>query len=221
MAQSNKAWVAGVCSRDTLRSSKNVENKGLDDCVINLLNNDYVFKEVLSNKQKRCYTYEVNLLIVNNFYCKNNVEYRKIVENYIDREDQRLERIKYDTDINIRDTYPLEKYIENKNSIDISHFNILNDMILNFNSRITRRVTKKRIVYKIDKCKNIVAIDIKKINYINLFFAPSIIDKKYDDVLVKVPENSRMPLCRKFIIKDASGLDLAKEMLDEYLKKAI
>ena len=66
-----------------------------------------------------------------------------------------------------------------------------------------------------------MAIDIKKINYINLFFAPSIIDKKYDDVLVKVPENSRMPLCRKFIIKDASGLDLAKEMLDEYLKKAI
>ena len=148
MAQNNKAWVAGVCSRNTLRSSKNIENKGLDDCVINLLNNDYVFKEVLSNKQKRCYTYEVNLLIVNDFYCKNNTEYRKMVENYIDREDQRLERIKYDTDINIRDTYPLEKYIENKNSIDISRFNILNDMILNFNPRITRRVTKKELYIK-------------------------------------------------------------------------
>lgn len=69
-------------------------------------------------------------------------------------------------DINIRDLYSNNIHTDNKREEDVERFKQLNDFLLNFNDRINRRVTKKEIVYKKDKCRSILTIQISKRGYL-------------------------------------------------------
>ena len=87
------------------------------------------------------------------------------------------------------------------NCIDINRFNLLNDFILGFSDNITRRVTKKEIVYKKNKSKSIVTISIKK-DYINIYTLSNIEKFDINKKILGVAGTSRKPMNKRLIINN-------------------
>lgn len=124
----------------------------------------------------------------------------------------------------IRDLYPLEYHTSNKRIEDVNRFNELNGLILDKNkilsneNIITRRVTKKKIVYKKNKVNNIIAISIFK-GYLNLYFS-SIIEKYDDKNEVKIiSERTCTNLDRVLVIKTNEDIIYAKGLLENYINE--
>ena len=110
----------------------------------------------------------MELLSLNDFRDRKSVVNTEEFKDFVKEERNRAIYKKYDMDINIRDFYPINIHTDNKREEDVERFNQLNIFLLNFNDRINRRVTKKEIVYKKDKCRSILTIQISKRGYLKV-----------------------------------------------------
>ena len=100
-------------------------------------------------------------------------------------------------------------------------FNQLNEFILSFNNRITRRVTKKAIVYKKDKCNNIISIRISNKKHIIIYTLIYIEEYDIMDKFKSLNIKSYAPLVRCTYINNNDELVYVKKVLLQYLKKAL
>lgn len=158
---------------------------------------------------------------LNDFRGKNSIINTEQFKNFVNEERNKVIHKKYDTDINIRDLYPINIHIDNKRKEDIDHFNQLNDFILNFNDRVSRRVTKKEIVYKKDKSRSILTIQISKRGYLKTFVLPCV--EKYDflHLFKTISKSNCKPLEKLILIKDDKDLKYLIEIIKQYLKKVL
>lgn len=123
----------------------------------------------------------------------------------------------YDSNINIRDLYPISIHTDEKKIEDINLFYELNDIILNLNDRISRRVTKREIVYKKDKSKSIIAIKITKNDNIRIFMLP-IVDKfDINKQFNMIPKPSNKPLCKYIKISNNEDINYFKLIIINYI----
>lgn len=175
----------------------------------------------MSDCNKVEYKYEVELIILPDLFGKNSVINTNEFKEFVKKEYQKEQRKVYDNDINIRDIYPLETYIKNKKSSDLNNFYKLNELILKISKRINRRVTKKKIVYKKDKCKSIISIIITKNNGIKLFALDAI--EQYDKLhkFFTIPKSYRDPLTQCLNIKSNEDLNYLKEIINEYINSVL
>lgn len=167
------------------------------------------------------YIYEVELLSLNDFRGKNSVVNTDDFKNFVNEERNRVINKKYDMDINIRDLYSINIHTDNKREEDIERFKKLNDFVLNFNDRINRRVTKREIVYKKDKCRSILTIQISKRGYLKVFALPCI--EKYDFLhsFKTISKSNCKPLEKLILIKENKDLEYLIEIIKQYLKNVL
>ena len=80
-----------------------------------LIQNTFSFNNAYdTNSYNVNYIYDVELLILNDFRGKNSVIHTKEFKQFLVEEHSKEEFKKYDTDINIRDLYPIKIHYENK-----------------------------------------------------------------------------------------------------------
>ena len=187
-----------------------------------LLKEKFNFDNVYNNKYYIAkYIYEVELLILNDFRGKKSVVNTHDFQNLLIEEHGKEEKKKYDLDINIRDLYPIEIHYTNKSSEDIERFNKINEIMLQINDRISRRVTKKEIVYKKDKSKSILSIQISKRKYLKIFFLPAVEDFDYESKFTIISRSNRKPLERLFKIKSEEDFKYMVPIIKKYIKKVL
>lgn len=207
-------------TRDTKTTIETLENKGkskISPSFIKTLLAREIFKfaEQVNEYRLLEYTYEVDFVLLKNLRGTNSLCNDIAYQEFYDSEIARFQNKTYDEDIHIRDLYPLEIHTSNKREIDISRFNLLNDFILGSSDNITRRVTKKEIVYKKNKSKNIVTISIKK-DYINLYTLSDIERFDINEKLLDVAETSRKPMNKRLIINSEEDMDYVQKILKSY-----
>ena len=207
-------------ARDTKTSEETLENKGKNKIspkfIKTLLARETCnYSENLYNNKKVEYTYEVEFVLLKDLRGSNSLCNDLAYKDYYESEVSRFQNKTYDEDIHIRDLYPLEIHTSNKREIDINRFNLLNDFILGSSDNITRRVTKKEIVYKKNKAKSIVTISIKK-DYINLYTLSNIERFDINERMEDVPEKSRKPMNKKLIITSEEDMYYAQSILKNY-----
>lgn len=207
-------------TRDTKTSVKAVENKGKNKISPSfiktlLARETFKFNEQVNEYRTLDYTYEVDFVLLKDLRGTNSLCNDEAYQEFYDEEIARFQNKTYDEDIHIRDLYPLEIHTDNKREIDINRFNLLNDFILGSSDNITRRVTKKEIVYKKNKSKSIVTMSIKK-DYINLYTLSDIERFDIKERLEDVPEKSRKPMNKKLIITNEEDMYYAQSILKNY-----
>lgn len=207
-------------ARDTKTSEETLENKGKNKIspkfIKTLLARETCnYSENLYNNKKVEYTYEVEFVLLKDLRGSNSLCNDLAYKDYYESEVSRFQNKTYDEDIHIRDLYPLEIHTSNKREIDINRFNLLNDFILGSSDNITRRVTKKEIVYKKNKAKSIVTMSIKK-DYINLYTLSNIERFDINERMEDVPEKSRKPMNKKLIITSEEDMYYAQSILKNY-----
>lgn len=123
----------------------------------------------------------------------------------------------YDEDVNIRDLYPIDIHFKNKNKDDIERFNKLNDIILSNSDNISRRVTKKEIVYKKNKSRSILLFKLRTHGGINIFTFKDI--EKYDvyNKFITISKKNCKPLEKCFCIESDEDLKYIELIIDKYL----
>ena len=163
----------------------------------------------------------MELLSLNDFRGKKSVVNTEEFKDFVKEERNRVIYKKYDMDINIRDLYPINIHTDNKREEDVERFNQLNIFLLNFNDRINRRVTKKEIVYKKDKCRSILTIQISKRGYLKVFALPCI--EKYDflHLFKTIAKSNCKPLEKLILIKEDKDLKYLIETIKQYLKDVL
>lgn len=163
----------------------------------------------------------MELLSLNDFRGKKSVVNTEEFKDFVKEERNRVIYKKYDMDINIRDLYPINIHTDNKREEDVERFNQLNIFLLNFNDRINRRVTKKEIVYKKDKCRSILTIQISKRGYLKFFALPCI--EKYDflHLFKTIAKSNCKPLEKLILIKEDKDLKYLIETIKQYLKDVL
>ena len=234
MLESRRTWITNIftscrkfvqpssTARDTNEYSKSIENKGFSNYITVLKSNTYEFNNVYANPYyKGDYSYEVNLIIVKDYRGVDSIINKQEFKEYVKEEYEKYKNISYDLDYNIRDLYDIKIHTENKNDEDIERFNELNKIILSSNSRISRRVTKKEIVYKKDKSLSIISIQISKRNYLKLFIKERI--KEFDEYskFSEIPKSNCKPLNYMMKVKDAEELKYAIEKIRKYIQKVL
>ena len=175
----------------------------------------FKFNEQINEYRLLEYTYEVDFVLLKDLRGANSLCNDIAYQEFYDSEIARFQNKTYDEDIHIRDLYPLEIHTSNKREIDINRFNLLNDFILGSSDNITRRVTKKEIVYKKNKAKSIVTMSIKK-DYINLYTLSNIERFDINERMEDVPEKSRKPMNKKLIITSEEDMYYAQSILKNY-----
>lgn len=193
-------------TRDTKTNVKVLENKvknKISPSFIKTLlaRETFKFKEQVNEYRSLEYTYEVDFVLLKDLRGTNSLYNEEAYREFYDCEMVKLQYKTYDEDIHIRDLYPLEIHTSNKRKIDINRFNLLNDFILGFSDNITRRVTKKEIVYKKNKSKSIVTISIKK-DYINIYTLSNIEKFDINKKILGVAGTSRKPMNKRLIINN-------------------
>lgn len=187
-----------------------------------LIQNTFSFNNAYdTNSYNVNYIYDVELLILNDFRGKNSVIHTKEFKQFLVEEHSKEEFKKYDTDINIRDLYPIKIHYENKNPIDIERFCKLNNIILKCNDRISRRVTKKEIVYKKDKSRSILSIQICKSKYLKIFVLPIIENFDKDAKFKTISKSNNKPLDRLFKIKSEEDYVYIVPIIKKYITKVL
>lgn len=175
----------------------------------------FKFNEQVNEYRLLEYTYEVDFVLLKDLRSTNSLCNDIAYQEFCDSEMSKLQYKSYDEDINIRDLYPLEIHTSNKREIDINRFNLLNDFILEFSDNITRRVTKKEIVYKKNKSKSIVTISIKK-DYINIYTLSNIEKFDINKKILDVAGTSRKPMNKRLIINNEEDMYYAQKILKSY-----
>ena len=163
------------------------------------------------------YTYEVELLNLIDLTGKNSIIHTDGFKIFLNKEISKKQKIKYDLDINVRDLYPISIHTEDKDEIDVKRFNKLNDIILNHSKRISRRVTKKEIVYKKDKSKSIVSFIITKHEGIKIFTFKKIEDLDNERRFYSISKSNCKPLERCYKIKTDEDLNYISLIMKDYL----
>lgn len=209
-------------ARDTNKCSKSIESKGFSNYITVLKSNTYEFNNVYVNPYyKGDYLYEVNLIIVKDYRGVDSIINKQEFKEYVKEEYEKYKNISYDLDYNIRDLYDIKIHTENKNVEDVERFNELNKIILSLNSRISRRVTKKKIVYKKDKSLSIISVQISKRNYLKLFVKEYI--KEFDEYMkfIEIPKSNCKPLNYMMKVRNAEELKYAIEKIRKYIQKVL
>jgi len=194
----------------------------LKNSITILFEDTFNITETFSQYRKAEYIYEVRFLVVNDLRGNNSVINNEHFKKFVANESNNMKNKKYDSDINIRDLYPIEIHLEGKREEDIKRFNILNNQMLEFSPRISRRVTKKEIVFKRDKIKSIVAISFSR-NYkcLRLFLLPSASKFDINKKFITVPKNSKRTLDMKLLIRNEYDFEYAKNILNKYLEETL
>ena len=214
-------------TRDTKHIEKKPENKGKINDLKNikpsvLARETYSFKDVYQRSDfKVDYVYEVELIVVKDLHGYNSVTKTDEFKEFLSNELESEKYINYDPDINIRDLYPLEIHTKDKDETLVNYFDKINDLILNYDSRINRRVTKREIVYKKDKSKSIVAIRISKKGYIKLFVNGNINEYDNQNKFDTVPEKTNKPLNKVLKIYNDSDFHYLETVIFKYLSKVL
>lgn len=207
-------------TRDTKTSEEIFENKGKNKTLSNfiktlLARETFKFNEQINEYRLLEYTYEVDFVLLKDLRGTNSLCNDEAYQEFYDEEIARFQNKTYDEDIHIKDLYPLEIHTSNKRKIDINRFNLLNDFILGFSDKITRRVTKKEIVYKKKKLKSIVTISIKK-DYINIYTLSNIEKFDINKKTLDVAGTSRKPMNKRLIINNEEDMYYARKILKSY-----
>ena len=175
----------------------------------------FKFNEQINEYRLLEYTYEVDFVLLKDLRGANSLCNDIAYQEFYDSEIARFQNKTYDEDIHIRDLYPLEIHTSNKRKIDINRFNLLNDFILGFSDKITRRVTKTEIVYKKKKSKSIVTISIKK-DYINIYTLSNIEKFDINKKTLDVAGTSRKSMNKRLIINNEEDMYYARKILKSY-----
>lgn len=176
------------------------------------------FKERVSDSREITYTYETELLLLKDLIGKNSIKNSDTFRVFMDRELSKEKNKVYDSDINIRDLYSLDLHITNKNKDYVNTFYKLNDLILSYNThRITRRITKKEIVYKKDKVRSIISIMISKNVGVKIFLLPLIDEIDKEKRFITISSSNRKPLEKKFNIINDDDYKYIEHLLYKYL----
>ena len=207
-------------TRDTKTSEKNIENKGKNKISPSfiktlLARETFKFAEQVNEYRTLDYKYEVDFVLLKDLRGINSLCNDEAYQEFYDEKIARLQHKTYDEDIHIRDLYPLEIHTSQKREIEIIRFNLLNDFILGSSDNITRRVTKREIVYKKNKSKSIITISIKK-DYINLYALSDVERFDINEKLEDVPEKSRKPMNKQLIITSEEDMYYAQKILKNY-----
>lgn len=145
---------------------------------------------------------------------KNSDAFRVFMERELSKEKNKI----YDPDINIRDLYSLDIHITNKNKDYVNTFYKLNELILSYNTRrITRRITKKEIVYKKDKVRSIISIMISKNVGVKIFLLPLRDEIDKEKRFITISSSNRKPLEKTFNINDDDDYKYIECLLYKYL----
>lgn len=163
------------------------------------------------------YIYEVELVSLNDLVGEHSVVHTKEFKEFAKEELEKKKNMVYDEDVNIRDLYPIDIHFNNKKKDDIERFNKLNDIILSNSDNISRRVTKKEIVYKKNKSRSILAFKIRAHGGINIFTFKDI--EKYDvyNKFITISKKNCKPLEKCFCIKSDDDLKYIELVIDKYL----
>lgn len=175
----------------------------------------------ISEYNKTTYKYEVELISLSDLMYKFSVTNTEDYKKFKDKEIEKNRGKEYDMDYNIRDLYPIEIHLENKNENDISKFENLNSFILSLNDKITRRVTKKEIVYKKNKSKSILSIILTKNSGIKLFVLPIVEELDFNNKFFIISSGNRKPLECCIKIRDDEDLKYVKLIIKKYFQKIL
>lgn len=187
-----------------------------------LLSNTYKFKNIYNcNCYQTDYIYDVNFLVLKDFRGKNSIVNSFKFKEFVENECNKKLKKNYDLDINIRDLYPIDIHTNNKDIDDIKRFNNLNEYILLLNSNISRRVTKKEIVYKKNKSKSIITIQISKRKYLKIFLLNAIEEFDIENRFITISKNNCKSLQKLFKVECDNDLIYIKEILLKYIKKIL
>lgn len=167
------------------------------------------------------YNYNVDLIVIKDFIGANSVINTNDFIDYSKKERDRFLYREIDYSSNIIDLYPLESHLSNKNESDVMLFNKLNDFILSYSNRINRRVTKKAIVYKKDKCKNIISIRISSIKHIIVYVSDDIYECDCNLNIIDIKSQSYIPFKKVIYINNISELSSLIMSLTKYLNKSL
>ena len=187
-------------ARDTLDNSRIVENKGKNGIDFKrrstvLIKDTFNFNNTYNSEYNDAeYLYEVELLVLNDLRGKNSVVNTEEFHSFLIKEHDKKVNKKYDLDINIRDLYPIDIHTNNKSKENVDRFYQLNKFILSSNNRISRRVTKKEIVYKKDKSRSILSIQISKRDYLKVFVLEQIEQYDYNNSFKTISKGNCKPL---------------------------
>lgn len=111
----------------------------------------------------------------------------------------------------------MDLHTEDKDSKDIIRFFKLNDIILKNNNRISRRVTKKEIVYKKDKSRSIVTIQILKNGGLNLFLSNKLSSLDNEKKFITISKSNCKTLDSCFKIINDDDLKYIESVITDYL----
>lgn len=152
---------------------------------------------------------------------RNSVVHTDEFKQFLIEEHNNEQNKEYDSDINIRDLYPLDIHTTDKRIDDVNRFNNINDLILKHDNRISRRVTKKEIVYKKDKSRSVISIQISKRNYLKVFMLPDVEEFDLYNKFNVISKGNCKPLERLLLIKEDQDLDYLKLIIDKYIDKVL
>lgn len=152
---------------------------------------------------------------------KNSVVHTDGFKRFVSEELEKEKNKKYDQDINIRDLYPIETHFENKKEEDIITFKELDKIILSSSNKVSRRVTKKEIVYKKDKYKSILSFVITRFNGVKIFVFNDIEEYDNDNRFITISKKNCKPLEKCMKIKNDNDLEYIKSIITEYLAKVL
>ena len=183
-----------------------------------LARDTFIFDNVYNNlKWKIKYIYDVELISLNDLVGKHSVIHTDEFKNFYKEEIENKNNKTFDENINIRDLYPLEDHFKNKKLDDINRFNKLNEIILSTSDRISRRVTKKEIVYKKDKFRSIVSFKIKRYGGINIFLFKNVEEVDEFNKFITISKKNCKPLEKCFCIESDEDFKYIKLIIDKYL----
>lgn len=127
----------------------------------------------------------------------------------------------YDQDINIRDLYPIEIHFENKKEEDIYYFKELDKIVLSNSKKISRRVTKKEIVYKKNKSRSILSFAITKFRGVKVFTFDDIDEYDLEKRFITISKKNCKPLEKCMRIQNDDDFEYIKKIIDKYLDKVL
>lgn len=186
------------------------------------MNKTYHFNNIYNcNYYQANYIYDVNFLVLKDFKGKNSIINSFEFKEFVTNEYNKNIKNNYDMDIHIRDLYPIETHTDNKNALDVERFNELNEYILLLNSNISRRVTKKEIVYKKNKSKSIITIQISKRNYLKIFLLDEVKEFDKENKFKTISKSNCKVLQNLFKIKNNNDLIYTKDVLLKYIRKIL
>ncbi|MDO4962669.1 MAG: hypothetical protein Q4E75_01000 [bacterium] len=185
-----------------------------------LARDTYTFENAyLTQGRKLEYKYDVEFLVIEDLYGKKSIRNTLEFKQYMNKEIAKRKNVIYD--MNVVDLYPIEKHYDNRPQIDIDRFNQLNDIILSISPKLCRRVTKKEIVYKKNRIKNVISIIFTKNQGLKIFVNNEMENFDINENFFTISKGNRKPLEKCMKIMTEEDFSYIKKALKNYLDKII